>query len=145
MKIVVQRVVEASVVVDGSIVGQIGAGLLLLVGLSVGDSSEQLVWMARKVVGLRIFNRDGLMQDSVLDMGGEILAVSQFTLLGDCRKGKRPSFVNAMPTSSAKSMFEEFLLTLEKEFGRPIQTGRFGAYMQINLVNDGPVTIILER
>lgn len=144
MKVIAQRVTMANVSVDNLVIGQIDFGLLLLVGLSKDDSLNHLTWMARKVVNLRIFERDGLMQDSVLDLGGEILAVSQFTLLADCRKGKRPSFTNAMPSEQAKSMFDDFVLLLEKELGQPIKTGQFGANMQVALVNDGPVTIILE-
>ncbi|NEQ96209.1 MAG: D-tyrosyl-tRNA(Tyr) deacylase [Cyanothece sp. SIO2G6] len=145
MKVVAQRVKMANVSVNNRVVGQIDCGLLLLVGLSKHDSLEQLTWMARKSVNLRIFERDGLMQDSVLDMGGEILAVSQFTLVADCRKGKRPSFTDAMPPAQAEPMFDDFVLLLEKNLGKPVKTGEFGANMQVTLVNDGPVTIILER
>lgn len=145
MRVVIQRVTSAQVMVTGEIIGQIDRGLLALVGLANGDGEEQLIWMARKVVGLRIFERDGAMQESVVDIGGEILAVSQFTLLGDCRKGKRPSFSEAMSPDLAQPLFDRFVERLASESGGPIQTGRFGADMQVSLVNDGPVTLILER
>ncbi|NET09129.1 MAG: D-tyrosyl-tRNA(Tyr) deacylase [Symploca sp. SIO2B6] len=145
MKVVVQRVTMASVSVNNHVIGHIDGGLLLLIGLSKDDGLEQLTWMARKIVNLRIFERDHLMQASVLDVGGEILAVSQFTLLADCRKGKRPSFTDAMRPEKAQPLFDQFVLLLEQELGKPVETGQFGANMQVALVNDGPVTIILER
>lgn len=145
MKVVVQRVKMANVSVDEQVINQIDFGLLLLVGLSKEDGLDQLTWMAHKVVNLRIFERDGLMQDSVLDMGGEILAVSQFTLVADCRKGKRPSFTNAMHPDQAHPMFDRFVGLLEKELGQSVAIGQFGANMQVALVNDGPVTIVLDR
>ncbi len=145
MRVVIQRVTSAQVTVEGEIVGRIDRGLLALVGLADGDGEEQLIWMARKVVGLRIFERDGAMQESVVDISGEILAVSQFTLLGDCRKGKRPSFSEAMSPDRAQPLFDQFVDLLTAEFGGLIQTGRFGTSMQVSLVNDGPVTLILDR
>ncbi len=145
MKVVVQRVSSAQVQVAGSGVGEIRRGLLLLVGLATGDGEEQLLWMARKVVGLRIFEQEGLMQQSVRDIGGEILAVSQFTLMGDCRKGKRPSFTAAMAPQLAEPLFDRFVDLLQQELGRPIATGQFGAIMKVSLVNEGPVTLILDR
>jgi D-tyrosyl-tRNA(Tyr) deacylase len=145
MKVVIQRVKSAQVSVEGKVVGQIQQGLVLLVGLAVGDGVDPLNWMAGKIVGLRIFEQGGLLQRSVADVGGQILAVSQFTLLGDCRKGKRPSFTAAMPPEQAKPLFDQFVYRLEQELGYPIQTGQFGAHMELTLINDGPVTLILDR
>ncbi|MCA9322546.1 MAG: D-tyrosyl-tRNA(Tyr) deacylase [Planctomycetes bacterium] len=145
MRVVVQRVVEARVRVDGAIVGEIGAGLLALVGLGQDDEPAALDWMADKLLGLRIFADDqGLMNRSVVDIEGRILAVSQFTLLGDCRKGRRPSFVHAMEPSRAEPLFASFVDRL-RERGLHVATGVFGASMSVELVNDGPVTLIIDR
>ena len=145
MRVVVQRVSEARVEVGTEVVAAIGPGLLLLVGLAVGDDRETLAWMARKVTSLRIFpDADGAMNLGLNDVGGELLAVSQFTLLGDCRKGKRPSFGDAMAPDEAAPRFDEFVTELEQHVGR-VATGRFGAAMRVGLVNDGPVTLIVEH
>lgn len=145
MKIVLQRVASASVSVDQKIVGAIDHGLLLLVGLGADDNEEKLTWMADKVCGLRIFKDDaGLMNESVIDVGGAILAVSQFTLYGDTRKGKRPSFIAAARPEIAEPLFEQFV-DLLKERVPLVQTGQFGAMMNVELINDGPVTLIVER
>ncbi len=145
MQCVVQRVSEASVVVDGEIVGAIERGLLALVGIASGDTDETIAWMARKVATLRVFDDDaGRFDRSVLDVGGSVLSVSQFTLLGDARKGTRPSFTNAAAPQMAQAMWERFNELLRAE-GVPVQTGVFAASMQVSLVNDGPVTILLER
>ena len=145
MKVIVQRVLSASVEVEQQVVGSIDQGLLLLIGLAEGDTDQELIWMANKILGLRIFERNGLLQDSVLDIDGELLAVSQFTLLADCNKGKRPSFSKAMKPDKALPMFNTFVQLLEEKRGSNIQTGIFGADMKVSSINNGPVTIILER
>jgi D-tyrosyl-tRNA(Tyr) deacylase len=137
---------DASVTVGGERVSEIGAGLLLLVGVAVGDGEAETDWLAEKISGLRIFNDgDGKMNLSVRDVEGEILAVSQFTLLADTRKGKRPSFVGAAPPQEAERLFDYFCERLREVGAGPVKTGVFGAIMDVTLVNDGPVTIILER
>jgi D-tyrosyl-tRNA(Tyr) deacylase len=146
VKIVLQRVKNASVSVDGEIVSEIGAGLLLLVGVADGDTEEQADWLAEKVAGLRIFNdENGKMNLGVLETGGEVLAVSQFTLLGDVRRGKRPSFIKAARPEEAEPLFDYFCERLRDAGVSSVLTGRFGAMMDVSLVNDGPVTIFLER
>jgi D-aminoacyl-tRNA deacylase len=146
MKVVLQRVKNASVTVGGERVSEIGAGLLLLVGVAAGDGETEADWLAQKISGLRIFNDgDGKMNLSVRDAGGEVLAVSQFTLLADTRKGKRPSFVGAAPPQEAERLFDYFCERLRAAGAGPVKTGVFGAMMDVALVNDGPVTIILER
>lgn len=146
MRVVVQRVTEASVTVEGEITGQIGPGLLVLVGFAPTDTAAELDWMARKLVQLRIFSdAEGKMNLSVQDVGGEVLVVSQFTLLADARKGTRPSYVQAAPPPVAIPLYEDFVRQLQTLLGRPVATGRFGADMKVRLLNDGPVTIILER
>jgi len=145
MIVVLQRVAEASVAVDGETIARIGPGLLCLVGIATDDRHEQIEWMARKVAELRIFEDEaGKMNRSVLDVGGEVLAVSQFTLLADCRKGRRPNFLRAARPEQAKPLFDEFVALLRGD-GLRVATGQFGAKMQVALVNDGPVTIVLER
>lgn len=144
MRIVVQRVASASVAVGGETVGAIGRGLLLLVGVTHDDTEADAKWMADKIAGLRIFEDDaGKMNRSVLDVGGSILSVSQFTLYGDCRKGKRPSFMEAARPEQAEPLYER-LNALLREQGLAVETGRFGAMMAVSLVNDGPVTLILD-
>ena len=146
MRIVLQRVKNASVTVGGERVSEIGAGLLLLVGVAAGDGEAEVDWLAQKSSGLRIFNDgDGKMNLSVRDVEGEILAVSQFTLLADTRKGKRPSFVHAAPPEEAEPLFDYFCERLRAASVSPVETGSFGAMMSVTLVNDGPVTIILRR
>ena len=146
MRVVLQRVREASVTVDGEVVSGIGPGLLLLVGVAAGDGEAQADWLAEKVAGLRIFNDgEGKMNLSVRDVGGEVLAVSQFTLLADTRKGKRPSFVRAAPPEEAEPLFDHFCGRLRASGVGTVETGSFGAMMEVALVNDGPVTIVLER
>jgi D-aminoacyl-tRNA deacylase len=145
MKIVVQRVKKASVKVEAKIVGQIGQGLLLLFGVEEGDGEKEEKILANKVLKLRIFgDKDDKMNLSVLDIKGEILTVSQFTLLADCSGGNRPSFFKAAPPEIAKKIFEKFIEELEKS-GLKVESGVFGAKMEVRLVNDGPVTIILEN
>lgn len=144
MRVVIQRVRRAAVTVGDERVGAIGPGLLALVGAAPGDGAEQVRWTARKLAGLRIFeDDDGKMNRSVLDLGGEVLVVSQFTLLGDCRKGRRPSFVGAARPEVAEPLVEALATALEAE-GVPTARGRFGAHMQVELVNDGPVTLVID-
>ena len=146
MRIVVQRVREASVTVDGERISGIGAGLLLLIGVADGDGEAEADWLAEKVAGLRVFrDRKGKMNRSVREVGGSVLAVSQFTLLADTRKGKRPSFIQAAPPERAEPLFDYFCERLRAAGVDPVETGRFGAMMDVGLVNDGPVTILLER
>ncbi len=146
MKIVLQRVKNAAVSVDGASISEIGPGLLLLVGVAKGDGEAEADWLAGKVAGLRVFADDeGKMNLGVLEAGGEVLAVSQFTLLADTRKGKRPSFVAAAPTEEAEMLFDYFCEKLRATGVRSVKTGSFGAMMDVMLTNDGPVTIVLER
>ena len=146
MRIVLQRVKSASVAVDGEKVSEIGPGLLLLVGVATGDGEAEAGWLANKVAGLRVVaDGEGRMNRSVVESGGEVLAVSQFTLLGDARKGRRPSFVGAAPPEVAEPLFDLFCERLRAAGVRAVETGRFGAMMDVALVNDGPVTIVLER
>jgi D-aminoacyl-tRNA deacylase len=146
VRIVLQRVKDASVTVGGERISEIGAGLLLLVGVAQGDGEAEAGWLAEKVAGLRIFNDEsGKMNLSLKDVGGEVLAVSQFTLLADTRKGKRPSFVGAAPPEEAERLFDYFCERLREAGVGPVETGSFGAMMEVALVNDGPVTIVLER
>ncbi len=145
MRVVVQRVRRASVTVDSRVVGRIDAGLLLLVGIRQGDDETTLRWMAEKVVGLRIFpDQDGRLDRSVVDTDGAILAVSQFTLYGDCSKGRRPSFTEAAPPGDAAPLFDRFVEYLRMS-GCPVETGEFGAMMDVESVNAGPVTLVIDR
>lgn len=145
MQCVVQRVTEASVVVDGDVVGAIGPGILALVGIGEGDDDAALRWMADKIVRLRIFpDEQGRFDRSLLDVGGALLSVSQFTLLGDVRKGTRPSFTRAAAPNDALLAWERFNEHV-RAHGVTVATGTFAASMQVALVNDGPVTILLER
>ena len=144
MRIVLQRVTDASVTVDDIEVGRIGLGLVLLVGIGPDDGKEQAMTLAEKCAVLRIFDDDeGKMNRSILDVGGEVLAVSQFTLYGDTRKGRRPSFTSAASPDIAEPLFNRFVDML-KDMGIRTATGRFGARMRVKIVNDGPVTFILE-
>lgn len=146
LKIVLQRVKNASVTVGGGRISDIGPGLLLLVGVAKGDTEVEADWLAEKVAGLRVFADDeGKMNLSVTETGGEILAVSQFTLLADTRKGKRPSFVGAAPPGEAEPLFDYFCERLYTSGVGSVKTGSFGAMMDVALTNDGPVTIVLER
>lgn len=144
MRAVVQRVSEASVTVDGEVVGQIGVGLLVLAAVGREDGEPALAWMADKIVNLRIFSDEaGKFNLSLLDVGGAVLAVSQFTLYGDCRKGRRPSFIDAAPPDEARERFEQFAAHL-RATGVEVATGVFQAHMDVRLCNDGPVTILLD-
>jgi D-tyrosyl-tRNA(Tyr) deacylase len=145
MRVVLQRVARASVSIDSEVVGAIGAGLLVFVGFTHDDGVRETAWMAEKVVGLRIFSDDdGRMNQSVLDVSGSILIVSQFTLYGDARKGRRPSFVDAARPEVAIPLYEAFVSAV-RSAGVNVATGEFGADMQVELVNDGPVTLSVER
>ncbi|CAN5688335.1 D-aminoacyl-tRNA deacylase [soil metagenome] len=145
MRVVLQRVSHARVCVGDRVAGQIDRGFLLLVGFTAGDDDQTLQWMADKILSLRIFpDEEGKMNRALEEVGGAVLVVSQFTLYGDVRKGKRPSFVGAARPEVAIPLYERFL-HLMRESGRPVESGEFGAMMEVNLVNDGPVTLILER
>jgi len=140
----IQRVTEASVTVEGEVVGRIGTGLVVLLGVATGDADQDAQQMAQKICELRIFeDENGKMNRSLLDAGGQLLAVSQFTLLGDCRKGRRPSFIGAAPPEEAQRLYELFVAAV-KSRDVHTETGRFRAMMQVALVNDGPVTILLN-
>jgi D-aminoacyl-tRNA deacylase len=145
MRIVVQRVSEASVTVDGQITGQIAKGLLVLLGIEDMDTQEDIDWLCGKIVNLRIFDdQEGVMNCSIQEVGGSILLVSQFTLHASTRKGNRPSYIRASKPEKAIPMYESFKTRLEQESGRKVEAGIFGADMQVSLVNDGPVTIIID-
>jgi len=145
MKAVIQRVISASVVVDGRTTGEIGHGILVLLGVEKGDAEAHADWLAEKIAGLRIFSdQAGKMNRSIQDSGGSLLVVSQFTLAGNCAKGKRPSFDTAAPPEEGKRLYEYFVQAARRA-GLPVETGIFQADMQVSLINDGPVTFILER
>lgn len=144
MKAVIQRVAQASVTVNGEIVGKIDAGLLVLLGVEPEDGDEQVRWLADKCIELRIFEDDaGKMNRSLIDAGGAMLVVSQFTLLGDCRKGRRPSFIGAAPPEHAENLYDQFVAHVRSR-NIEVATGIFRAHMDVALVNDGPVTMLLE-
>lgn len=144
MRAVVQRVKRASVSVDGVCIGKIGAGLLVLLGIAKGDTEKEIRWMVDKIVNLRIFAKDaGRFDESLLDIGGHLLIVSQFTLYGDCSKGRRPSFSEAMASEDARSLFEKFVDRARQQVDS-VETGIFQADMDVELVNDGPVTLIVD-
>jgi len=144
MRAVVQRVTEASVTVGDETTGRIGAGLLILLGVAAEDTQQDVIWLAGKVARLRVFeDSDGRMNLALHDVGGSVLVVSQFTLLGDCRKGRRPSFIAAAPPEKADQLYQSFVAELRGS-GVSVETGRFRAEMQVKLVNDGPVTLLLD-
>jgi D-tyrosyl-tRNA(Tyr) deacylase len=144
MRAVVQRVKQSSVKTNGEMVGRIGQGLLVLLGVAKSDRAEDADFLANKIINLRIFeDEDGKMNRSLLEIGGELLAVSQFTLLADCRKGRRPSFIAAADPEKAIELYEKFVERVRQK-GVAVQTGRFQAMMEVALINDGPVTIIIE-
>lgn len=146
MKVVLQRVSRGEVRIDGKTVGRIGRGFVLLAGFGPADEDAALHWMADKVTALRLFSDDGgRMNLSLDDVDGGVLVISQFTLYGDTRKGRRPSFVGAAPPELASALYERFLALLETRLPGRVQAGEFGAMMDVELVNDGPVTLVLER
>jgi len=145
MRIVLQRVSRASVTIDGAVTGAIGQGFCLLVGYAPDDTTEIVSWLAEKVTGLRLFSdAEGKMNLGLSDVGGQLLVISQFTLYGDASKGRRPSFIGAARPETAVPLHEQFMTELRNR-GLTVATGEFGADMQVELVNDGPVTLILER
>ena len=142
---VIQRVSEASVTIDGKVKSKIGVGLLVLLGIEEADGREDLDWLAKKIVNLRIFpDEQEVMNKSLLDVGGELLLVSQFTLHASTKKGNRPSYIKAARTEIALPLYEQAIAGLEAELGKPIGTGTFGADMKVSLINDGPVTLIMD-
>ena len=145
MRAVVQRVSEASVTVEGNKAADIKAGLLILLGIEDSDTDEDINWLASKIVKLRIFGDDeGLMNRSIEDINGDIIVVSQFTLYAATKKGNRPSYIRAARREVAVPLYKSFVRQMEKECGKPVQTGQFGADMKVKLLNDGPVTIIID-
>ncbi len=145
MRILIQRVKRASVAIDGSIRSQIGAGLLVLLGIGTGDTDDDLEYLAGKVVRLRIFDDEaGVMNRDVVQAGGDVLVVSQFTLMASTRKGNRPSYIHAAPEAVSRPLYERFAARVSELLGREVPTGEFGADMQVELVNDGPVTIWMD-
>ncbi len=145
MRVIVQRVKQAGVTVDGKVTGQIGPGMLVLAGFEEADQTSDLDWMAQKLVKLRIFpDAQGVMNRSVVETGGDILAVSQFTLYASTKKGNRPSWGRAARGDVSQPLFDQFVQVLSSALGKPVPTGVFGADMQISLVNDGPVTIAMD-
>ena len=145
MRIVIQRVTEASVAVEGEIVGSIRRGLLVLVGIEDLDNKQDIEWLSGKLVNLRIFeDEQGVMNKSVLDISGEVLIISQFTLHASTKKGNRPSYIRAAKPDFAIPMYEQFVAQVERDIEKPVQTGRFGADMKVTLCNDGPVTICID-
>jgi D-tyrosyl-tRNA(Tyr) deacylase len=145
MRAVIQRVSQASVTINGSVTGAIGKGLLILLGIEPPDTDQDIEWLIGKIVRLRIFNDDqGLMNRSVQDVSGDILLISQFTLFASIKKGNRPSFSRAAPPELAVPLYEKFKAKLTEQFGKAVETGEFGADMKVSLLNDGPVTIVID-
>jgi D-tyrosyl-tRNA(Tyr) deacylase len=145
MRAVVQRVKKASVEVDGSIVGQIGRGILVLLGIGKGDTAGDVQWMLDKIIKLRIFEKDnGKLDESLIDINGELLVVSQFTLYGDCSRGRRPSFTDAMESKEAKNLFELFIAKAREQV-KKVESGIFQTSMDVSLINEGPVTLIIDN
>lgn len=145
MRTVVQRVKQASVTVNDSVVSEIGQGLLLLLGIEAADTEEDIQWLSRKVLGLRIFDdEEGVMNRNIQDVGGDIIVVSQFTLMASYKKGNRPSWIRAAGHEHAVPMYERFVEVLSEGLGKSVGTGVFGAEMQVELINDGPVTICMD-
>ena len=145
MKTVIQRVSHASVTIDSKVKSSIGAGLLVLVGIGDDDTQEDIDWLVRKIAAMRIFDDSGgVMNLSVQDVGGEVMVVSQFTLMASCRKGNRPSYVKAASPGFSIPMYERFCRCMQESLGKPVATGEFGADMKVELLNDGPVTIVLD-
>jgi D-tyrosyl-tRNA(Tyr) deacylase len=145
MRVVIQRVLEASVVVDEKVVGFIQNGLLVLLGIEDADTEEDIHWLSNKIVGLRLFDdAEGVMNLSVKDIGGDILLISQFTLMASTKKGNRPSYIKASKPPIAVPLYEQMIATLTNDLGKKVQTGIFGADMKVSLINNGPVTITID-
>ena len=145
MRVVVQRVSESNVRISGDVRGEIGKGFMVLLSFVDDDTDGDLDWMSNKIINLRIFNdEEGKMNKSLLDVGGDILLISQFTLHGSTKKGNRPSFIKAAKPEYANQMYEKFIEVLENSLGKKIQTGEFGGDMKVSLINDGPTTIIID-
>ena len=145
MKVVIQRVSSASVSVGGELLSSIGKGLLVLLGIGHEDSSDDIAYLVKKIVNCRIFDdREGVMNRSILEVGGDIIVVSQFTLMASTKKGNRPSYVKAAGREIAIPLYEEFCKEISSALGKPVGTGEFGAEMMVSLVNDGPVTILID-
>ena len=145
MRAVIQRVTQANVVINNSIRSAISKGLLILIGIEDSDTTEDITWLINKIVNLRIFNdATGVMNESVIDQGGDILVVSQFTLHASTKKGNRPSYIRASKPPVAIPLYEQFVQQLQTDLGKPVATGEFGADMKVSLLNDGPVTIVID-
>lgn len=145
MIVVIQRVSESSVKIDGNVKAQIGQGLMILLGIEEADNQEDIDWLSKKIVNLRIFpDENGVMNRSVLEVGGEILLISQFTLHASTKKGNRPSYIKAAKPDISIPLYEKMIAALETELGKSIGTGEFGADMKVSLINDGPVTIVMD-
>lgn len=145
MRTVIQRVTQASVTIGGQVKSSIGTGLLILLGIGKDDTEEDINWLVKKIIALRIFNDEmGVMNRSIMDVNGEILVVSQFTLMASYKKGNRPSWINAAPHEISIPLYNHFCDALSKNMGKPIATGEFGADMKVELLNDGPVTICMD-
>lgn len=145
MRVVIQRVTKSSVTVEGDVIGSIGQGLLVLVGVEDVDTVQDIEWLSGKIVNLRIFEDEaGVMNKSIKEVGGDVLLVSQFTLHASTKKGNRPSYIKASKPDFAVPMYEKFITQLEKDMEKGIQTGKFGADMKVELLNDGPVTIVID-
>ncbi|MCL6219903.1 D-aminoacyl-tRNA deacylase [Zunongwangia pacifica] len=145
MRVVLQRVTKASVTIENQVNAEIGLGLLLLVGIEAEDTSEDIEWLCRKIVNMRIFNdEDEVMNNSLMDVNGDAIIVSQFTLHASTKKGNRPSYIKAAKPAIAIPLYEEFIETFQKHLGKKVGTGKFGADMKVELLNDGPVTILID-
>lgn len=145
MRAVIQRVIEASVKVDGNVCGKIGNGLMVLVGIEDADNEEDIDWLSKKIVNMRIFNdENGVMNKSLIEVDGELLIISQFTLMAQTKKGNRPSYIRASKGDYSQPMYEKFCFEIGKKIKHKVQTGIFGADMKVSLINDGPVTIIID-
>ncbi len=145
MRVVIQRVTEANVKIEGNIAGEIGNGLMILVGIEEADGAEDIAWLTKKIVNLRIFDdENGVMNRSIMDAGGDILLISQFTLHALTAKGNRPSYIKAAKPEISVPLYEAFIKSLQEAMGKKIETGVFGADMKVSLINDGPVTILID-
>ena len=145
MRVVIQRVSQASVTINGTVKSQIGAGLLVLLGVADGDNQEDAEWLVKKIIGLRVFDdENGVMTKNIIETGGDIIVVSQFTLLASYKKGNRPSYIRAARHEVSIPLYEQFCTLLSERLGKPVGTGEFGAMMQVELLNDGPVTICMD-